>query len=180
MAAVLALNWYAMMAVHELGHVLGAWLSGGSVQRVVLHPLAISRTDVAPNPRPGVVAWMGPIIGCAATLLAYATAPQRRTVLRKLAGFFAGFCLIANGAYIAGGSLAGVGDAREMFRTGAPRWALLGFGAVTVPLGLVLWHRLGSLTHFLRDPALVTPRMTYAACAACVAAILAGYALSPQ
>jgi hypothetical protein len=52
------------MAVHELGHVIGAVISGGVVERVVLHPLTISRTDVSPNPHPGIVVWLGPVIGC--------------------------------------------------------------------------------------------------------------------
>ena len=47
-----ALSWLAMMIVHEFGHVLHAWFSGANVVKVVLHPLAISRTDVAPNPHP--------------------------------------------------------------------------------------------------------------------------------
>jgi hypothetical protein len=62
--SVLALVWYGMMAVHELGHVLGAVVTNGSVERVVLHPLTISRTDVSPNPHPTAVVWLGPVIGC--------------------------------------------------------------------------------------------------------------------
>lgn len=46
------LSWLAMMAVHELGHVLHAVASGGTVVGVVLNPLEISRTDVSPNPHP--------------------------------------------------------------------------------------------------------------------------------
>ncbi len=38
----LPLCWLGMMAVHELGHVVGAWLTGGRVAKVVLHPLTIS------------------------------------------------------------------------------------------------------------------------------------------
>ena len=56
LAALLVASWFLMQAVHELGHVLAAWLTGGAVQRVVLSPLEISRTDVMPNPRPLVVA----------------------------------------------------------------------------------------------------------------------------
>ena len=44
--ATLLLSWLLMQAVHELGHAIGAWISGGHVERVVLHPLTISRTDV--------------------------------------------------------------------------------------------------------------------------------------
>ena len=40
-------SWLGMQAVHESGHVIGAWMTGGRVERVVLHPLTISRTDLA-------------------------------------------------------------------------------------------------------------------------------------
>ena len=53
--------WLGFQAVHELGHAAGAWLSGGKVVKVVLHPCAISRTDVEPNPRPLVVVCVGPL-----------------------------------------------------------------------------------------------------------------------
>ena len=56
--------WSAMMAVHELGHVVGAAMTGGTVRQVVLHPLAISRTDVGANPYPTIAVWLGPVIGC--------------------------------------------------------------------------------------------------------------------
>jgi hypothetical protein len=45
-------SWLGMQAVHEFGPVVGAWLTGGKVAKVVLHPLSISRTDLADNPRP--------------------------------------------------------------------------------------------------------------------------------
>lgn len=61
---ILCLSWLGMMAVHELGHVAGAVITGGHVVRVVLHPASISRTDVSPNPSPLIVAWAGPVLGC--------------------------------------------------------------------------------------------------------------------
>ena len=33
---LIVVSWLAMMGVHELGHVLGAYVTGGRVQRVVL------------------------------------------------------------------------------------------------------------------------------------------------
>src|SRR5262249_25255242 len=97
-------SWLAMMAVHECGHVLHAWLSGGTVQQVVLHPLDISRTDVWPNPYPLFVAWGGAIWGCVIPLLVLAGVRGLRWPYWYLAAFFAGFCLIANGAYLGAGS----------------------------------------------------------------------------
>jgi len=67
----LGFSWLAMQAVHELGHVAAARLTGGTVTQVVLHPCTISRTDVSPNPRPLVVVWAGPLVGATLPLLAY-------------------------------------------------------------------------------------------------------------
>jgi len=45
-------SWLAMQVVHEAGHVLVARLTGAEVTKVALHPLIVSRTDVAENPHP--------------------------------------------------------------------------------------------------------------------------------
>ena len=90
--------------------------------------------------------------------------PRRWVVLCNVARFFAGFCLIANGAYISVGSFDRVGDCGEMLRTGTPLWVMLLFGAVTIVWGMFLWHSLGSVKQFLGDSSLVTPRMTYWLC----------------
>jgi hypothetical protein len=146
----LLLSWFGMMAVHELGHVLGAWITGGRVARVVLHPLTISRTDLAENPQPLLVTWAGPSFGVMLPLLAWGVAQGGRLPGWYLLRFFAGFCLIANGAYLAVGSIDRVGDAGDLLRHGAPVWQLWLFGLVCMPLGLLLWHRLGP--HFGLGP----------------------------
>lgn len=153
-AAVIYLSWLAMQAIHELGHVIAATLTGGAVVRVVLGPVAISRTDVSPNPAPLVVAWGGPIVGVAIPiLLAAAVRFHRQTAANdlpsssdlraratNLADFFAGFCLIANGVYIGIGSFDGIGDAGDLLRHGAPFWLLIIFGLAATTGGLFLWH----------------------------------------
>jgi hypothetical protein len=111
--STLVFSWLAMQAVHELGHVVGALLSGGQVAQVILHPATISQTRLAANPHPRFVTWMGPIFGVllpAAALLAARVAGWRT---RYLFQFFAGFSLVANGAYIAFGSLGPIGDAGD-------------------------------------------------------------------
>lgn len=134
-------SWMGMQAVHESGHVLGAWLTGGRVAQVVLHPLTISRTDLAENPSPLFVVWAGPIAGCVIPLIAWRVA--RRWRWSFLLRFFAGFCLVANGAYIAIGSFDHVGDCGDMLRHGSAIWQLWLFGLITVPAGFFLWHGLG-------------------------------------
>ena len=158
--SVVALCWFAMMAVHELGHVVGAMSTGGTVNRVVLHPLAISRTDVSPNPHPAIVVWAGPVLGCLLPLVIATMIPRRLEIQCSIGWFFAGFCLIANGAYISLGSFGRVGDCGEMLRTGTPLAIMLAFGLATVFPGLICWHRLGSVNHFLSSPSIVTRKMT--------------------
>ena len=135
-----------MMGVHEVGHILAGIFTGGTVTKVVVHPLAISRTDIAPNPMPLIVVWAGPLIGVLLPLLIWSVFYIARIPGAYLPRFFAGFCLIANGAYIGIGSFDGIGDAAEMMRHGTPIWLLWLFGVLTFPVGLLLWHRLG--THF--------------------------------
>jgi hypothetical protein len=141
--ASLAASWLAMQAVHEFGHVAGAWISGGEVAEVVLHPATISYTRLAENPNPLFVVWMGPLVGIAVPLVAWAIARGAKLPGWYLVQFFAGFCLVANGAYLAFGSFAQVGDAGDLLRHGTRITLLWLFGLITIPLGLWLWNGLG-------------------------------------
>jgi hypothetical protein len=136
--SVLVACWLGMQAVHELGHVTGAALSGGHVTNVVLHPLTISRTELAKNPRPLLVVWAGPVVGVLAPLILWRIAVALRRPGAFVWRFFAGFCLIANGAYIGAGSFAGIGDCHQMLQHGSPIWLLWIFGLATVSAGLWL------------------------------------------
>jgi hypothetical protein len=150
-ASLLPLCWLWMMAVHEFGHVAALYLTGGTVARVVLNPLTISRTDPGRDPAPTIVVWAGPCVGAALPLAAAVVARAIPFARAYLFRFFAGFCLIANGCYIGAGAVDAVGDARELLRLGMPRWLLGLFGIVTVPLGLYLWHGQGK--YFARENA---------------------------
>jgi hypothetical protein len=170
-SAVLA-SWLGMQAVHESGHVLGACVTGGRVSQVVLHPLTISRTDLAHNPSPLSVVWSGPVFGVLLPLLLWLTAASLRLSGAFLLRFFAGFCLIANGAYIAFGSFDRIGDCGVMLQHGSALWQLWLFGAVTVPAGLWLWHRQGP--YFGLGPArgYVSAGVTYASLVVCLGLLI--------
>jgi hypothetical protein len=168
-------SWLAMQAVHELGHVFGARMTGGRVERVVLHPLTISRTDLADNPNPLVVVWAGPFGGVAIPLLLWAIAAAARLPGAFVLRFFAGFCLLANGLYIGVGSFDRVGDCGEMLRHGSSLWQLWLFGALTAPVGLWLWHHQGR--HFGLGPARgeVDRRVVYASLVVFVGLLVLGF-----
>jgi hypothetical protein len=167
-------SWLGMQAVHESGHVLGAWLTGGRVARVVLYPLTISRTDLRDNPHPLAVAWAGPVAGVAVPLLIWGIAAAAWLPGVFVLRFFAGFCLIANGLYIGVGSIDRVGDCGEMLRHGSEPWQLWLFGVVTVPLGLWLWHRQGP--YFGLGPAKgqVNRGVAYGSLVGCLALLVLG------
>ena len=170
-------SWLGMQAVHESGHILGAWISGGRVAKVVLNPLTISRTDIAYNPNPLFVVWAGPIGGVLIPLLLWGLAAGMRFPGAFVLRFFAGFCLIANGLYIGVGSFDSIGDCGEMLRHGSSMWQLWLFGLVTVPTGFLLLHRLGS--HFGLGPTKkhVRPMEAYLAFLASVLLAIAGLAI---
>ncbi len=136
-------SWLGMQLVHEFGHVLGAWLTDGQVAKVVYHPLTLSRTDLVHNPNPLVVVWAGPLVGVVLPLLVWLGVRALQGPGVYLWRFFAGFCLIANGAYIGAGSFDEIGDCGDMLRHGSPLWWLWLFGVLAMASGLALWHRLG-------------------------------------
>lgn len=167
-------SWLGMQAIHECGHVIGAKLTGGRVARVVLDPLSISRTDLADNPHPLIVTWAGPLFGVAAPFVLWAVLVPARSPAVFLLRFFAGFCLVTNGAYLAFGSLGRDGDAGELLRLGSPPWLLWLFGLLCLPGGLLLWH--GQGRHFGLGVAggRVNPRVALVSLLACLALLAIG------
>jgi hypothetical protein len=146
--SILWLSWLGMMLVHEGGHVLGGWGSGGRVRRVVWHPLVISRTDVRPNPHPLIEVWAGALVGSVVPLIVASVVSMLRWRIAYLFWVFAGFCLIANGAYLGVGAFHPVGDAKELLEYGAPRWILVAFGTIAMVGGFWTWDRISSRVGF--------------------------------
>ena len=159
-ATFVAFSWLAMQCVHELGHVAGAWITGATIERVFLHPLSFSRTDLSSNPHPSFVSWAGAVIGATIPLLAFLLAHALRIPGVYLFRFFAAFCLVTNGLYLAVGSINGVGDSGDLLNCGSQRWHLIAFGIVTVPLGFYLCNGLGPKFGFGPTQAKVSPSAT--------------------
>ena len=135
----LNLCWFGMQAVHEFGHVLAAWGSGATVERVVLLP--ISRTDTGNVEYPLFVYGAGAMFGTAFPVLLWLIVRLFQWRTAYLFRFFAGFCLVANGAYIGCGfSVSGPTDAGLLIEYGASRLVLVLFGVLCMSGGLFLWH----------------------------------------
>lgn len=147
-AGLIAFCWPMMMLVHETGHAMGAWATGGQVQRVLWHPLVLSRTDVTPNPSPKIEVWAGPVVGAALPAVLAAMVIALRLKISYLFVAFAGFCLLANGLYVGWGTFDPAGDAHEMIRLGVPRGSMLVFGLVAMLSGLWLLDRVSPMLGF--------------------------------
>ncbi len=169
-----------MQAVHELGHVVGAWGTGAEVTRVVLSPITISRTDVVNNSRPLVVAWAGPVVGVVLPLVLWLAARLAHAASSPVLRFFAGFSLLANGLYIGLGSFGRVGDCGEMLRHGSAPWELWLFGVVAAPMGLALWHGQGPSFGFGAAHGKVSHSAAYVSLAVCCALLLLGVLVDGQ
>ena len=146
MFSTAGLSWLLMMAFHELGHVLQGWLTGAQLSSVSLPPFGFSRTDFAVNPHPLLVAWGGALWGCVLPLAILAAAhclAAKRHVY--LLAWFAGFCLVANGAYLLGGAIltGGADDGGVILQQGSLRWQLCAFGICAMAAGLYVWNGLG-------------------------------------
>jgi hypothetical protein len=131
--------WLAMLALHEIGHALHALVSGGKIDRIAFPLFGFSRTDLSLDPHPQFVAWGGPVWGCLLPFVILSIAHATRRAIGT-ARAFAGFCLIANGAYIGLGPAMTAGDPHDLLRHGAPTWTLIAFGIVAFTAGLYLWH----------------------------------------
>lgn len=176
---LLAASWYAMMLVHELGHVIAAWSAGSRVEAVRMPWLGFSQTIVPTTDWPRVVAASGAALGSALPLVAWLimrSVPRiRRGAACAIARFFAGFCLLANGAYIGSAVLVPVGDSEDLVRMGVPAWVLALIGWPAAAAGVALWNgmakNLGSSARIDGEPLGITP-MHALTCMVCVLALV--------
>lgn len=143
-------SWYGMMAIHELGHCVAAWLTGGVVEKVHFPLLGFSQTFYHENPHPLAVAWAGAAGGAvfAASLLGLSR--YVGALSQQALRYFAGFSLIANGLYLGLGGFDRVGDCAELLNHGAKLWQLVAFGIGATTLGMYSWHRMGPFREWFR------------------------------
>lgn len=141
-------SWLMMQVVHELGHIVFTILPGGQVEKVVLHPLTFSRTDISSNPQPLLQVWGGPIVGIALPIVIWGIASLFRTSYLSFFRFFAGFCCIANGAYIGFAPDSPGLDTQVMLSLGSERWLLVIFGVTMIALGLWFFNSTGRIFGF--------------------------------
>jgi hypothetical protein len=125
-----AIGIHVAVFLHELGHALGYWVSGGIVTRLVMEaPAPVGHVSGSTtNPYP--YTWGGVVFGSLVTLvpLALSWRLTGKPTLRFTLLMVAAFCLSHNGLYLFVGGFLPFGDALDMIRLGAPRFLLVLMG----------------------------------------------------
>lgn len=136
-AYLLLLSWCTMTFVHEAGHVLCGWVSGGTLQQADLLPWHLPFSIFEPDPHPLFTLWGGPVLG---VLIPWLVACLLRM---KWAWFVAHFCLLANGSYIACAWFSGerLLDTARLLEHGAYPASIATYCAITITLGYIGFRR---------------------------------------
>ena len=126
-----------MTTTHEIGHLLGGWLSGATLTDVELAPWRLPYSLHQPDPHPLTTLWFGPLFGVAAPCVVGLLV--RRSAIR----FVADFCLLGNGLYLA---LAWIStdrflDTQRLLEAGASRTTIVLFCLMTIGLGYVRFRQ---------------------------------------
>lgn len=128
---LLLASWCVMVLTHEIGHLLGGWLGGGTLVECDLAPWRLSYSFHNPDTSPKLTLWAGPLVGVVVPLLV------AMTVRHRWSWFIADFCLLANGIYLALAALSGdrLLDTPRMLAAGVhPLWIVL-FCSVAICVG---------------------------------------------
>lgn len=122
-----------MTTTHESGHIVGGWLSGGTLQEASLAPWGLPHSRFEPDPRPLVTLWAGPVLGVVVPIMVASI------IRRPSAWFVAHFCVLANGVYLALAWITGDNhlDTHRLFAAGCPAWAVAAYCVVTIGVGYV-------------------------------------------
>ena len=129
--------WCVMTLTHELGHILGGWVSGGTLTQADLVPWRMPYSFFEPNPYPLFTLWCGPLFGVIGPVVIGAMVRER------WAWFIADFCILANGMYIATAWLSGDHhlDAPKLLEHGAQPESILVYCVVTIGIGYVRFRQ---------------------------------------
>lgn len=125
--------------LHEAGHILGAWCTGGDVSGIVIHPFSWSYAHAFSINHEGVVIWAGSVLGSLFGIpITLSVLKWRRPglLIPLLVGVVA---CIDNGAYLLLGSVFKLGgDGTVLSAEYAPAAAVAAAGLLMVCTGMLL------------------------------------------
>ncbi len=142
-------GYNAAIVLHELGHALTLWMTGGTVTRFSLHPFSWSYTYYqSPSAYPLLTAWAGVLFSSAVALALLPLIRPWRSAWTIPLALTALCVLVINGLYLTVDSLLlPGGDATVIIRHGTPWLFVLATGIaltlVGLAVGLLLLPRIG-------------------------------------
>lgn len=126
-------------AIHELGHAIGTWITGGDVYRIYLHPFLPGHCYHSETVHPGITTWAGALFSVCVGMILIIALWRRRAP--RFAPFFAigVFSLLGNGSYFIVGLLSRFGDPWYIVRRlGASAAGPISFGIISIGIGVVV------------------------------------------
>lgn len=135
--ALLIVSWCLMTMTHELGHIIGGGICGGTLTDFDLLPWHLPYSIFEPDPMPLVTLWSGPILGIAVPVVIAIIAKRDWT------WFVADFCIVANGFYIGTAWFSNDRflDTPKLLKHGAQPVTILLFVLVTIGFGYIRFRQ---------------------------------------
>lgn len=134
----------ASVCLHELGHAIGFWVTGSSVERLIIYPFAWSRCVPASVSdfelaHPSFTTWAGPVFGVLMGLVLSAIVWRWRGPYVILAIMTGVTSCIYNALYLLHDSFANIGgDASRLISYGTPKLLVIAVGLLMMGAGIVL------------------------------------------
>jgi hypothetical protein len=136
-----AIGFNLATALHELGHAIVMWASGGVVDRIVLHPFTWSYTYYGSMPKyPILTSSAGIVFESVVALLLVGLAWRSRQQSWSLTFIMIGtVATVKAGLYaLIDGIVFGGGDATSLIQLGMPATVIVGAGILLIGVGLLL------------------------------------------
>ncbi len=133
-------GWILGIVLHELGHAVAMWLTGGIVDRITITPFSWSYTYYGSTPKyPQFTTWSGTLLGSlfGAIILLISSKKATPYVVPFL---FMGVSPMLNGGgyYVIDPFISKRGDPTSLVRSGVPMYIVLGVGILLLALGAYL------------------------------------------
>ncbi len=126
------------MFLHEMGHVLAGWASGGDFRYIDVYPFHFSTTILQPNPHPGLVIWSGLLMGWLLPLLTIPVWKLQWAAIGPTLKCWSAYCWLAFGAYLALAAGESLSDTGQLRTEGWPLALLISVGTTLAIIGYLI------------------------------------------
>lgn len=135
-----AFAYNASTVLHELGHAIGHWIGGGTVGRLIIHPLSWSYCiPESMSEYSNLTTWGGVVFGSVMGLLLVTVVWRWRGPYVVFAFMTGAVACLHNGFYLIFDFLTNSGgDATDLISGGTPSVLILAVGFLTLGIGSVL------------------------------------------